>query len=142
MEFAAYKLKELCEGILKGINGPAFPFRIHPIVRQYGESFALDFDPTCDALGEVGPWSRGRLEAGGERQDDNPLTVLGASDQHSPTRRKSHLSIEEFRGSTPDPDSVLSAIFLLTHEGNLQRHLPVSGDLVRLVESKAYRFIP
>jgi len=142
MEFAAYKLKELCEGILKGINGPAFPFRIHPIVRQHGESFALDFDPTCDPLGEVGPWSRGRLEAGGERQDDNPLTVLGASDQHSPTRRKSHLSIEEFRGSTPDPDSVLSGIFLLTHEGNLQRHLPVSGDLVRLVESKAYRFIP
>lgn len=142
MELAAYQLKELCEGILKGMNGPAFPFRIHPIVRQYDESFALDFDPTCDALGEAAKWSRGRLEAGGERQDDNPLTVLGAADQHSPTRRKSHLSIEEFRRSTPDPDSVLSGILLLTHEGNLQRHFPVGGDLVRLVGSKAYRFIP
>ena len=80
MELAAYQLKELCEGILRGMNDPAFPFRIHPIVRQHGESFALDFDPTCDALGEAEKWSRGRLEAGGERQDDNSLTVLGASD--------------------------------------------------------------
>ena len=69
------------------------------------------------------------LEAGGNGKDNYTLTASWASDQNSPSRGKSDLSVENIHTFADDSYSYLSIIPVLSYQGNLHESSRVTTAL-------------